>query len=226
VANGGTCDALSAVGAIGGTACFDGNNDLISLTPHLGSLAFPSSGDFSVLARFQPGANGGTIFSMMQTLTENPGIRLYDQGGTIWGEVADYRGLDVEVVSLTSPNRTAGIFHHAALTYDGGVSNPLVTLVVDGIQQGLGTAPFSFVAGDFTDAAIGRESYIGDNNQGLVSFFNGLIDEVMVLSRTLPQDVVVNQYCALEADAGRLTAEALQALEEGPRNELSGKCLQ
>ena len=90
-----------------------------------------------------------------------------------------------------------GAWHFATGTYDGSRQKLFVDGVLENEDPQSGSIADSdklVCIGGFCDGTGGRGS-TGEK-------FPGLIDEIAIYNRGLPQEVVKNNYCALEAMVG------------------------
>ena len=208
--NDGTVSGTTGAATWGTTGAlkFNGSDNYVDLSTHVGNLAFASTADFTVEARFRPDRfpdATATLFNLqgngppgVQLAVRADGIPYCGAGGAI---------ASIEFADWDNPV-AIGAFNHIVMSYDGGSLSSKLSLVVNGLLGASATGPVSFADGPFDRADIGGITYPAV--PPLRRPFEGLIDEMVIYNQPLPFAAARNNYCALEALAGTLPASCTE----------------
>ncbi|MCU0642403.1 MAG: CehA/McbA family metallohydrolase [archaeon] len=176
--------AYGATGKFGNALSFDGTNDYVDLG-NPPQLQITGNMGVSMWVKFNQIPTGTTVYALINK-NEAGGY------GIIANEVASgkletyfYVGGAYRLAGVPLSSLGAGRWYHVAGTYDGSYVN----LYVDGVKV-------SSVAATGAMSSTAMPLLIGANPgpSSNTEFFNGLIDEVSLYSRSLSDSEILNMY--------------------------------
>ncbi len=136
-------------------------------------------------------STGPAILSKWGTASGSYVVRL---SGTDPGRISLAVDTGAPVVVESSSLVNNGKWHYVVGTYDGALQNLYIDLVLEA------SAPQSgFVAKSAHDFCLGMSCTGG---AGVGTGFSGLIDDVSVYNTSLSPEVLLNHFCAVQAESG------------------------
>lgn len=171
----------------GGTLTFDGNNDYVDVNQSL------ASEEFTVGAWFKSSAAGiKMILSNEVTVGWPWNYRIWLNGGTIVGDIAQSGGVNVSISSVLT-NYNDGNWYNVMFSRNDSI----LRLYVNGIEVNNVSDTLTGTISNSQEVWIGRSAFTGGGIRPTGSYpYNGSISEIMIYNRVLTDGEILQNFNA------------------------------